>query len=188
MVPERSAEAVLVAQEEADEVDDETAAPLPEEPSRKSKREKDPSRASGVKKRRLAEDKLTEEKNLLLSELPSEANDLNRPRPHTMTTELMEMMYGFGDSANPLKESVDLVEDMVIEFIQDVIGTALETLPRRNKALGVEHLEFAVRRDIVLLHRGREMIRKEREIKSVQREAKKGVDNDALDEDDFEDE
>lgn len=31
------------------------------------------------------------------------------------------MMYGFGDDQNPYTESVDLLEDLVIEFITDMV-------------------------------------------------------------------
>ena len=32
------------------------------------------------------------------------------------------MMYGFGDDQNPYTESVDLLEDLVIEFITQMVG------------------------------------------------------------------
>ena len=32
------------------------------------------------------------------------------------------MMYGFGDDQNPYTESVDFLEDLVIEFITDMVG------------------------------------------------------------------
>lgn len=33
------------------------------------------------------------------------------------------MMYGFGDDQNPYTESVDLLEDLVIEFITEMVCT-----------------------------------------------------------------
>lgn len=33
------------------------------------------------------------------------------------------MMYGFGDDQNPYTESVDLLEDLVIEFITQMVGS-----------------------------------------------------------------
>lgn len=35
--------------------------------------------------------------------------------------ELRCMMYGFGDDQNPYTESVDLLEDLVIEYITDMV-------------------------------------------------------------------
>ena len=34
-------------------------------------------------------------------------------------------MYGFGDDQNPYTESVELLEDLVIEFIMDMVRTVL---------------------------------------------------------------
>ena len=41
------------------------------------------------------------------------------------------MMYGFGDDQNPYTESVDLLEDLVIEFITELTHKASEI---RNKS------------------------------------------------------
>ncbi|ROT83193.1 putative transcription initiation factor TFIID subunit 13 [Penaeus vannamei] len=38
-------------------------------------------------------------------------------RKRLFSKELRCMMYGFGDDQNPYTESVDLLEDLVIEFI-----------------------------------------------------------------------
>ena len=32
------------------------------------------------------------------------------------------MMYGFGDDQNPYSETVDLLEDLVIEFISEMVS------------------------------------------------------------------
>lgn len=42
------------------------------------------------------------------------------------------MMYGFGDDQNPYTESVDLLEDLVVEFI-------IETTHRSVKVLFIRH-------------------------------------------------
>lgn len=34
------------------------------------------------------------------------------------------MMYGFGDDQNPYTESVDLLEDLVLEFITQMVSSA----------------------------------------------------------------
>lgn len=31
------------------------------------------------------------------------------------------MMYGFGDDQNPYTESVDLLEDLVIEYVTEIV-------------------------------------------------------------------
>ncbi len=36
---------------------------------------------------------------------------------------MRQMMHGFGDEKVPLEESVDLMEQMVVEFIAQMVGT-----------------------------------------------------------------
>ena len=36
-----------------------------------------------------------------------------------------QMMYGFGDDENPLPESIELLEEMVIHFIQNMVSMKL---------------------------------------------------------------
>lgn len=38
------------------------------------------------------------------------------------------MMYGFGDDQNPYTESVDLLEDLVIEFITEIVSRQIKFL------------------------------------------------------------
>uniref|UniRef100_A0A6N2M9U8 Transcription initiation factor TFIID subunit 13 n=1 Tax=Salix viminalis TaxID=40686 RepID=A0A6N2M9U8_SALVM len=39
--------------------------------------------------------------------------------------DLQHMMYGFGDDANPLPETVALVEDIVVEYVTDLVSIFL---------------------------------------------------------------
>ncbi|CAA9995556.1 unnamed protein product [Nesidiocoris tenuis] len=41
-------------------------------------------------------------------------------RRRLFSKELRCMMYGFGDDQNPYTESVDLLEDLVIEYVTDM--------------------------------------------------------------------
>jgi transcription initiation factor TFIID subunit 13 len=50
----------------------------------------------------------------------AESSDASRKR--LFSKELRCMMYGFGDDQNPYTESVDLLEDLVIEFITEVVS------------------------------------------------------------------
>lgn len=49
----------------------------------------------------------------------AETNDSSSGRKRLFSKELRCMMYGFGDDQNPYTESVDLLEDLVIEFITE---------------------------------------------------------------------
>jgi len=41
-------------------------------------------------------------------------------RKRMFSKELRCMMYGFGDDQNPYTETVDIIEDLVIEFITEM--------------------------------------------------------------------
>lgn len=43
-------------------------------------------------------------------------------RKRLFSKELRCMMYGFGDDQNPYTESVDFIEDLVIEYITEVVS------------------------------------------------------------------
>ena len=44
------------------------------------------------------------------------------PRCWPLVVEVKQMMYGFGDEENPLPESIELLEELVIHFIQDMVS------------------------------------------------------------------
>jgi hypothetical protein len=47
-------------------------------------------------------------------------------RKRLFSKELRCMMFGFGDDQNPYTESVDLLEDLVNEFITETVGFLLD--------------------------------------------------------------
>ncbi|CAI7923842.1 unnamed protein product, partial [Closterium sp. NIES-54] len=59
--------------------------------------------------------------------------------------ELRLMMYGFGDDPEPLPETVELVEEMVIEYITDLVHRAQEVAARRGR-LTTEDVLFLIRK------------------------------------------
>ena len=42
-----------------------------------------------------------------------------------VVVEVRCMMFGFGDDENPYTESVDLLEDLVVEFISEMVKHSL---------------------------------------------------------------
>ncbi|CAI9598281.1 unnamed protein product [Staurois parvus] len=50
-------------------------------------------------------------------------------RKRLFSKELRCMMYGFGDDQNPYTESVDILEDLVIEFITEMTHKAMSIGP-----------------------------------------------------------
>ena len=59
--------------------------------------------------------------------------------------ELLCMMYGFGDDQNPYTESVDMLEDLAIQFIIQMTQRAMEV--GQNGRVQVEDIMYLVRKD-----------------------------------------
>ncbi|KAK9282362.1 hypothetical protein L1049_005279 [Liquidambar formosana] len=59
--------------------------------------------------------------------------------------DLQHMMYGFGDDPNPLPETVALLEDIVVEYVTDLVHKAQDTASKRGKLLTEDFL-FLIRR------------------------------------------
>ncbi|WOH15847.1 hypothetical protein DCAR_0935393 [Daucus carota subsp. sativus] len=54
--------------------------------------------------------------------------------------DLQHMMYGFGDDPNPLPETVALVEDIVVEYVTDLVHKAQDIASKRGKLLTEDFL------------------------------------------------
>eukprot|EP00027_Filamoeba_sp_ATCC50430_P011599 CAMPEP_0168545332 /NCGR_PEP_ID=MMETSP0413-20121227/2905_1 /TAXON_ID=136452 /ORGANISM="Filamoeba nolandi, Strain NC-AS-23-1" /LENGTH=175 /DNA_ID=CAMNT_0008575429 /DNA_START=29 /DNA_END=553 /DNA_ORIENTATION=+ len=72
-------------------------------------------------------------------------------------TELKHMMYGFGDTKNPLPESVDLLEDIVVEYITEMTQKSMQMGSKRGK-LQTEDLIFLIRKDRKKYARAKELL------------------------------
>lgn len=68
-------------------------------------------------------------------------------------------MYGIGDDPNPLQESVELLDDLVTEYIVGMCHEAskMATHARRNK-IKVDDFKFALRKDPKKLGRVEELL------------------------------
>uniref|UniRef100_A0A8C6QSM7 Transcription initiation factor TFIID subunit 13 n=1 Tax=Nannospalax galili TaxID=1026970 RepID=A0A8C6QSM7_NANGA len=71
--------------------------------------------------------------------------------------ELWCMMYGFGDDQNPYTESVDILEDLVIEFITEMTHKAMSI--GRQGPVQVEDI-FARVKDLLALNEELKQARK----------------------------
>jgi len=78
------------------------------------------------------------------------------------------MMYGFGDVVNPLPESVDLMEDLVVEYITEMTQKAMQIAAKRGK-LKTEDLLFLVRKDGKKYTRVVELLRMNEELKNARK-------------------
>nr|XP_033513004.1 transcription initiation factor TFIID subunit 13-like isoform X2 [Nicotiana tomentosiformis] len=74
---------------------------------------------------------------------PSESS-LKRKRG-MFQKDLQHMMYGFGDDSNPLPETVALVEDIVVDYVTDMVHKAQDIATKRGKLLTEDFL-FLIRK------------------------------------------
>nr|CAG4642944.1 EOG090X0JQT [Evadne anonyx] len=88
-------------------------------------------------------------------------------RKRIFSKELRCMMFGFGDDQNPYTESVDLLEDLVIEYITDMTHTAMET--GRTGRVQVEDIVFLVRKDSRKFARVKDLLTMNEELKKARK-------------------
>ncbi|KAJ8027642.1 Transcription initiation factor TFIID subunit 13 [Holothuria leucospilota] len=81
--------------------------------------------------------------------------------------ELRCMMYGFGDDQNPYTESVELLEDLVVEFITEMTVKAMEV--GRQGRVQVEDLIFLIRKDPRKYSRVKELLMMNEELKKARK-------------------
>ncbi|KAG2349850.1 transcription initiation factor IID, 18 kDa subunit, partial [Suillus weaverae] len=79
--------------------------------------------------------------------------------------ELKNLMYGFGDDRNPANDTVNVMEEILVEFIADVCQTAGG--PQRKTRLSIEDLRRALSRlaDAKKLARMEELLFMQEDIK-----------------------
>ncbi|GBP39438.1 Transcription initiation factor TFIID subunit 13 [Eumeta japonica] len=88
-------------------------------------------------------------------------------RKRLFSKELRCMMYGFGDDRNPYTESVDFLEDLVIEFITDFTHKAMEV--GRTGRVQVEDIIFLVRKDPRKYARVKDLLTMNEELKKARK-------------------
>ncbi|KAK2965239.1 hypothetical protein RJ640_019994, partial [Escallonia rubra] len=82
--------------------------------------------------------------------------------------DLQHMMYGFGDDINPLPETVALVEDIVVEYVTDLVHKAQDFASKRGKLLTEDFL-FLVRKDPLKFNRCTELLSMNEELKQARK-------------------
>lgn len=122
-----------------------------------------PTMASGSQEKELGEQNYEEDEDE--SEQTSDPTVTGRKR--LFSKELRCMMYGFGDDQNPYTESVDLLEDLVIEFITDTTHRAMEI--GRTGRVQVEDIIFLVRKDQRKYARVKDLLTMNEELKRARK-------------------
>ncbi|KAL6081909.1 hypothetical protein STEG23_003528, partial [Scotinomys teguina] len=93
------------------------------------------------------------------------SNDKRAPDP--ITDEVRCMMYGFGDDQNPYTESVDILEDLVIEFITEMTHKAMSI--GRQGRVQVEDIVFLIRKDPRKFARVKDLLTMNEELKRARK-------------------
>ncbi|KAK6169594.1 hypothetical protein SNE40_020614 [Patella caerulea] len=88
-------------------------------------------------------------------------------RKKIFSKELRCMMYGFGDDQNPYTESVDLLQDLVIEYITEMTKKAMDT--GRPGRIQVEDIIFLIRKDPKKYSRVRELLLMNEELRKARK-------------------
>ncbi|XP_064629635.1 transcription initiation factor TFIID subunit 13-like [Lineus longissimus] len=88
-------------------------------------------------------------------------------RKKLFSKELRCMMYGFGDDQNPYTESVDLLEDLVIEYITETTKKAMDV--GRPGKIAVEDIIFLIRKDPKKYSRVKELLMMNEELRKARK-------------------
>ncbi|KAH8410114.1 hypothetical protein KR009_006290 [Drosophila setifemur] len=88
-------------------------------------------------------------------------------RKRLFSKELRCMMFGFGDDKNPYTETVDLLEDLVIEYIAETTHRAMEI--GRTGRVQVEDIIFLVRKDQRKYARVKDLLTMNEELKKARK-------------------
>ncbi|GBG80878.1 hypothetical protein CBR_g31434 [Chara braunii] len=96
-----------------------------------------------------------------------EGGSLKRKRG-LFNKDLRLMMYGFGDDPDPIPETVELVEDILINYITDMVHKSAEVASRRGK-LQTDDLVFLIRKDVRKFARVKELLHMHKELKRARK-------------------
>lgn len=77
--------------------------------------------------------------------------------------ELRCMMYGFGDDRNPYTESVELLEDLVLKYINEMTRKAMDV--GRTGKITVDDIMYLIRKDKRKCARVKELLLMNEELK-----------------------
>lgn len=90
--------------------------------------------------------------------------------PRIFTTELRSMMYGFGDALAPRADSVHLMEEIVLMYIEAVVCKTTEVAQSyRRERPDVCDIMFVIRKDRRKLKRVRYLLEMKAEIQKATR-------------------
>ncbi|KAI8054459.1 transcription initiation factor IID, 18kD subunit-domain-containing protein [Syncephalis plumigaleata] len=89
-------------------------------------------------------------------------------RKRVFTKDLRLMMFGFGDVPHPDMDTVNVLEEMVIDYITDMCHQAARLSSNKNKVT-VDDFKYVLRHDSKKLARVEELIRMSEDIKAARK-------------------
>ncbi|KRZ73864.1 Transcription initiation factor TFIID subunit 13 [Trichinella papuae] len=91
----------------------------------------------------------------------------SEPKKRYLTKELRCMLYGFGDSKQPFAETVDLLEDIVMEFIKSFTIKSMEV--RKTGRITLEDIWYLIRRDPKKYSRVKDLLTMNEELRKARK-------------------
>ena len=88
-------------------------------------------------------------------------------RKRMFSKELRLTLFGYGDDQNPYTETVDFLEDLVLEFITSMTCKAMDI--GRTGRVQVEDIIFLIRKDPRMYARVRELLTMNEELKKARK-------------------
>ncbi|KAK9826807.1 hypothetical protein WJX81_002869 [Elliptochloris bilobata] len=104
----------------------------------------------------------------------AQVTETNLKHRGLFSKDLKFIMYGYGDTATPYKETVDLVEDIVVEYVSALAHKAMAGAAGKGGRMLPEDLLYLLRKDPHKFARAQELLRMNEEIQA----AKKVYDDD----------
>lgn len=114
----------------------------------------------------LTSDDIDEEATHSQSHESSEGQSSDKKK-RIFSKELRCMAYGFGDDQNPYTESVDMLEDLVIQFIYEIALRAMDI--GRQGRVSVEDVMHLVQRDPRKYARVKDLLLMNEELKKARK-------------------
>ncbi|CCJ30739.1 unnamed protein product [Pneumocystis jirovecii] len=90
-------------------------------------------------------------------------------KQHLFTKDLKSLMYAFGDDKQPALDSVQILEDIVIDYVNEMCLEAARVAGNRNK-LKVDDFKFILRNDPRKLGRIEELLTLQRVIAEARKQ------------------
>lgn len=88
-------------------------------------------------------------------------------RKKMYTKEVRCMLYGFGDDENPYQETVNLLDEIVVQYIIEMTKMAAEV--GKTDKVTVEDILFLVRRDSKKYSRVKDLLHMNEELKKARK-------------------